>query len=574
MCGIIAVLNKTPSSTVQILIDALERLEYRGYDSAGIAIITPERKINRVRSVGRIEALRQKISSNSEAAVGIGHTRWATHGEVSEKNAHPHQAGCVAVVHNGIIENYIELKQFIHNKFESETDSEIIAQLINKFINNGLNFEQAFNKTITMLKGTYAIAAICENEPETILCAKKGSPMALGYNDSQIFIASDAIAFASLSKNVIYLEEGDTAVCRNGEFYIFDSNMKKVKRAEHPNTVSSENLTKYGHDDYMLKEILEEPQVFIDTFNNFQSPVDIRQYKSIYMIACGTSYYAGLLAKYWIEDLNGIQTNVEIASEFRYRNPVLPKDSLYIFISQSGETIDTLCAMRNIIDKDRDTLSIVNVANSSIARESKFNIQTSAGVEMGVASTKTFISQALTLLMLSCDKNQIPIQNIVKSMQNIIERRQEFKSVAETLKHSKAIMYIGRGTSYPIALEGALKMKEITYINSEGYPSGEIKHGPIALIDENVCTVILIPRDRYYEKTLSNAQEIVARHGKILTIGSMTDRREDITINEHASIGSPFVLATAIHLLAYYTAKSKNLDVDKPRNLAKSVTVE
>lgn len=581
MCGIIAILNKSGNTSISgTLISVLSRLEYRGYDSSGIAIIDSKGETHRVRSAGRIATLEQKIRDSHvekiEASVGIGHTRWATHGGITENNAHPHTSGGVSIVHNGIIENYNELKKEIDSEFESETDTEVIAKLIHKFIDNGMDFEDAFSKTVSMLEGTYAIAAIYEKEPRKILGIKKGSPMAIGYSDHQIFIASDSIALSSLSNNIVYLEEEDLIVCENSGFKIYNKNKQNVIRSKHKNTISSEDVTKNGHADYMLKEIYEEPQVLIDTFNNFKTPIDIRKYQSIYLIACGTSYYAGLLAKYWIEDLNNIPVNVEIASEFRYRNPVLNKNSLYIFISQSGETIDTLCAMRNVLEKGYDTLSIVNVPNSSIARESKYNIQTSAGVEMGVASTKAFISQALTLLMLSVDKDQIPVHNIAKSMQNIIQRSQKFEKIAEKLKKSKAIMYMGRGTSYPIALEGSLKMKEITYISSEGCPSGEIKHGPIALIDEDVYAIILAPRDRYYEKTISNTQEIMARNGKILLIGdgaSLTDQ-ENIEIDDHTTIGSPFVLATTVHLLAYYTAKSKNLDVDKPRNLAKSVTVE
>lgn len=580
MCGIIAILNKKEKTDItHMLTAALSRLEYRGYDSSGISITTSNCENIIIKSVGRIDALKQKIQNsgieNLKAMVGIGHTRWATHGGVTECNAHPHKAGGVSIVHNGIIENYQELKKEIKTEFKSETDSEVIAQLINKFIDNGMNFEDSFHKTISMLKGTYAIVAMYAKEPNIMLGAKKGSPMAIGYNNNQIFIASDAIALSSLSKTIIYLEEGDFVICKNDQFKILDKDMNNVIRVEHKNSVSTMDVTKCGHEDYMLKEIFEEPQVLIETFNNFENPIDIKKYKSIYLIACGTSYYAGLLAKYWIEDFNNIQVNVEIASEFRYRNPVLNKNSLYIFISQSGETIDTLCAMRKVIEKEFDTLSIVNVANSSISRESKFNIQTSAGVEMGVASTKAFISQVLTLLLLSVDKKQIPVNDIAKSMQNIINRQQDFVNLAEKLKNSKGIIYMGRGTSYPISLEGSLKMKEITYISSEGCPAGEIKHGPIALIDENVYTVILAPEDRYYEKTLSNAQEIIARNGKVLIIGKGAIKgQENIEIDDHTTIGSPFVLATAVHLLAYYTAKAKNLDVDKPRNLAKSVTVE
>ncbi|MDR2075206.1 MAG: glutamine--fructose-6-phosphate transaminase (isomerizing) [Holosporales bacterium] len=580
MCGIIAVLNKDNGANdiTNVIIEALERLEYRGYDSSGIAYLDSINKTHRIRSVGRIEKLSNEVKSyalDKKAIVGIGHTRWATHGVVSVKNAHPHKTDGISIAHNGIIENYKELSSQFNINLESDTDSEVISQLIAKFMEDDLNFEESFKKTVSLLRGTYGIVAICEEEPNILIGAKKGSPLAIGYSVDQIYIASDAIALSSLSENVIYLQEGDIVVCKNNKYTIYDKDFKEVAREITNNIVSMKDITKCGLEDYMLKEIHEEPNVLLKTFENFENPVDIKKYKSLYLIACGTSHYAGLLAKYWIEDISGILVNVEIASEFRYRNPVLDKDSLYIFISQSGETIDTLCAMRNVIDRGFDTLSIVNVENSSIIRESKYKIRTHAGMEIGVASTKAFISQALTLLLLILEKNKIPTHKIAESMQSVIDMSDFFEDMAQKIRNSRTIIYMGRGTSYPISLEGALKMKEITYVSSEGCPAGEIKHGPIALIDTDVYAVILAPHDRYYEKTISNAQEIIARNGRILTIGSGRIQNHDsIEINNTGDIGNPFVLTTAVHMLAYYTAKSKGLDVDKPRNLAKSVTVE
>ena len=586
MCGIIAVLNSHYGNVSETLIGALERLEYRGYDSSGIAYIDSQKKTHKIRSVGKIKNLIDDMSKyveTKDGCSGIGHTRWATHGGVTVENAHPHSTNGVSIVHNGIIENYEELKKTIDTQFESETDSEVISQLISKFIKSGMSFRDAFFKTLGLLRGTYAIVAIYDQEPDILLGAKKGSPMAVGYkNDDHIYIASDAIALSSLSDNVIYMEEGDVVIAQHGKYTIFDENLNEVVRNEVKNNFSLKDVNKGEHEDYMLKEIYEEPNVLINTYNNFVNPIDdIKKYKSLTLVACGTSYYAGVLAKYWIEDIAEIRVNVEIASEFRYRNPVLDADGLYIFISQSGETIDTLCAMRKVIEKGYDTLSIVNVDSSSIARESKYTTKTHAGVEMGVASTKAFISQALTLLLLAVPKDGVDVHHIAASMQNIIDTKTEIiKEIAENVANSRLILYIGRGTSFPISLEGSLKMKEITYISSEGCPSGEIKHGPIALVDENVYTIVLAPQDRYYEKTMSNAQEILARNGKVLMIGPSPSKCfshkniEVVEVDNAGDLGNPFVLTTIVHLLAYYTAKSKGLDVDKPRNLAKSVTVE
>lgn len=602
MCGIISVLNCFDDRDIsKKLIDALERLEYRGYDSSGIAIIKNDNNnFMRIRSVGRIKSLREKVDMIDDnellGHIGIGHTRWATHGGVEERNAHPHISKNIAIVHNGIVENYENIREFLISQgyeFESMTDSEVIAGLISYYhTQKKLSLEDAFLKCLDDIHGTYAIVCMSLDNPDLLMGAKKGSPMAIGILDDNqsIYIASDAIALSNLSKKIIYLEENDRIICerKNNQisYKILDRNNNIVVRQILDNTISMNDVTKNGFEDYMLKEIYEEPQVMLETYNKFQSIVDIKKYDRLCFIACGTSYYAGLLSKYWIEDISNIPVDVEIASEFRYRNPVMNENTLYIVISQSGETIDTLCAMRNVLERGFDTLSFVNVDKSSIARESKYTILTHAGVEMGVASTKAFISQILSILLLIFDKKELNIDEIIKSMIHVIDRQDEIKEIANQLKSMRAILYIGRGTNYPISLEGSLKMKEISYINSEAYPSGEIKHGPIALVDENVCTVVLCPNDRYFEKTISNAQEILARKGKILLVLS-EDAKDKISIfknNDNVILFFikklecedfyPFVLTSFIHVLAYYTAKIKGLDVDKPRNLAKSVTVE
>ena len=521
MCGIISALSFR-SEVSKDIISALERLEYRGYDSAGIAYLDEEANLKRIRTVGKVKLLKDATEkADVKSHIGIGHTRWATHGKVTEYNAHPHIADGVAIVHNGIIENYQELRNnLISNgyEFESETDTEVIAKLVAYYIKSGKSFVEAFKQTISEFKGTFAIAAIYEKEPDTLLGAKKGSPMAVGLsaNKRSCYIASDAVALSSLTDELTYLEEGDIVIVRKADelsYKIFNSEGKETSREVVPNKVSLDDVTKSGYESFMLKEIFEEAVVARRTFENFRYDIDISKYGSITIIACGTSYYAGLLSKYWIEEIAKVHVDVEIASEFRYRNPVLLKDSLYVFISQSGETIDTLCAMRLVKDAGMKTLALVNVETSSIAREADFVVKTKAGVEIGVASTKAFVSQTLSLLMMC--KKDIDIEAIEKSINSVLNGQYDYAKMAEKLKTSKSLFYIGRGTSYPVALEGALKIKELSYISAEGYPSGEIKHGPIAIIDDNVYTIALAPFDKYFEKTVSNTQEILARNGKV-----------------------------------------------------------
>lgn len=593
MCGIVSVLS-FDNDISKKLIGALERLEYRGYDSAGIAFIDQDSKLQRIRAVGKIEELKKFTNNISITAnIGIAHTRWATHGNVTEKNAHPHISNGVAIVHNGIIENYQELKKKLlkeNFKFESDTDTEIVAALIAFHIKTGENFEEAFKNAISELKGTFAIVAIYENQPDILLGAKKGSPMAIGLSEDgkSYYIASDAIALSSLAENIIYLEEGDIVKIEKHNklsYTIFDAAMHITKRDMVPNSVSLSDVSKNGYETFMLKEIFEEATIIRNIYNNFNYDINISNFNNISIIACGTSYYAGLLAKYWIEDIANIHVDVEIASEFRYRNPAIFPKTLYIFISQSGETIDTLCAMRMVKDMGMETLALVNVETSSIAREADHMIKLLAGVEIGVASTKAFVAQALSLLLLCIKKQEFKIDLLEKLINSILNNKYQFAKIAEKIKDSRSFFYVGRGVNYPIALEGALKIKELSYVSAEGYPAGEIKHGPIAIIDEKVYTIALAPLDKYFEKTISNTQEILARNGKIILITTENARNHIHGLDNNENVDCVFIpnsddpyttfpLITAIHLLAYYTSKSKGYDVDKPRNLAKSVTVE
>lgn len=593
MCGIVSVLS-FDNNISDKLISALERLEYRGYDSAGIAYIDENSTLQRTRSVGKIEKLRKRINNISIASnIGIAHTRWATHGKVIEKNAHPLISNGVAIVHNGIIENYQELKKNLLKEgfeFESDTDTEVIAALIAFHIKSGNNFENAFKTTISELAGTFAIVAIYDKQPNILLGAKRGSPMAIGLSkdEKSYYIASDAIALSSLAEDIIYLEEDDIAKIEKQDklhYQIFDSSNKKISRDIVSNNVSLSDVSKNGYETFMLKEIFEEATIIRNIYNNFNYDIDISNFENISIIACGTSYYAGLLAKYWIEDISQIHVSVEIASEFRYRNPVISSNTLYIFISQSGETIDTLCAMKMVKELERKTLALVNVETSSIAREADYMIKLLAGIEIGVASTKAFVAQAISLLLLCIKKQNLKINLLESLINNILNNKHQFSHIAEKIKNSRSFFYIGRGSNYPIALEGALKIKELSYVSAEGYPAGEIKHGPIAIIDENVYTIALAPFDKYFEKTISNTQEILARNGKIILITTENARNhlhglennkniDCVFMPDSESFYTVFPMITAIHLLAYYTSKSKGNDVDKPRNLAKSVTVE
>ena len=593
MCGIVAVLGIS-SKIDKVLVECLEKLEYRGYDSSGIAYIDSQCQLQVLKTIGKVCNLKAEIAKNfTKGMIGIGHTRWATHGKVTLNNAHPHVSDGVAIVHNGIIENYVSLKNKLLARgevFSGETDSEVIAKLISVYIKDGMSFSLAFKETIKTIVGTYAIVAIYKNDPDTLIAAKNGSPIAVGFEEGNLnlYIASDAVALASLSERILYLENGDIIECQKSQkisYKIFDSNGKAVKREVVQNTASVHDIAHTGFEDFMLKEIFEEPSVALATFQNFSPKIDIKKYESIAFVACGTSYYAGCLAKYWLEDLARIHVDVEIASEFRYRNPVLSKKTLYVFVSQSGETIDTLSALHAVQEQGFDTLAIVNVPTSSIARAACHFIQIMAGVEIGVASTKAFVAQIVSILLLGVGKEQIDIEKIISCMNEVLSNHLIFKNVAEKIRHCKSMLYLGRGASFPVALEGALKIKELAYVSAQAYPSGEIKHGPIALVDHDMYSVVLAPKDRFFQKTISNAQEILARNGRIVLISTEDAKEQLIEFAQEENVFCvfvpvmheflyPFLMTTAVHLVAYYTAKLNGLDVDKPRNLAKSVTVE
>lgn len=596
MCGIVSVLSVCSSDITSDLLSSLKRLEYRGYDSAGIAVIDINGNTETIKAVGRISSLEKEVVKYGclEGVIGIGHTRWATHGGVSLINSHPHSYLDVSIVHNGIIENYDELKTILRKKghvFQSETDSEVIAHWITEYMNKGNTFIESFKSTMSLLVGTYAIVAISEREPNILLGSKKGSPMAFGENKGKekAYIASDAIALASLAENVAFLEDGDAVVLDKRDNVIsckvYDKNWNEVSREFHKNTTSYDEISKNEFEDFMRKEIFEGPKTAMETFLHVKD-IQIGEYQRLCFIACGTSYYAGIAAKYWIEDLQGVPVDVEIASEFRYRNPVLSQNTLYVFISQSGETIDTLCALKLIKESGLKSMSIVNVDNSSIFREADLSIQTKAGPEMGVASTKAFIAQMMAIISVFIDRRKISVDSIISSLNSGLSKEISIKEAAAKMSCARQMLYIGRGSSYPIAMEGALKIKELSYIGAEGYPSGEMKHGPIALIDSSVYTIVIAPDDKYFEKTMLNAQEILSRNGKVIFItnDSCLERLVNVTkegnvegyisIEKTDNISNSFGMAVILHLLAYYTAKTKGLDVDKPRNLAKSVTVE
>ena len=589
MCGIIGVISKNKENR-QDLISGLKRLEYRGYDSTGIAFIDSQSSIQRIRSVGRIANLISKLKDYFISShIGIGHTRWATTGKVTESNAHPHLYDGIAIVHNGIIENYQNIKENLVKKghiFETETDSEVIAHLIANYIKYENSFKEAIIKTVNTIKGNFAFVAISEKFPDTLIGTRHGAPLSIGISSDKLYLASDSIALSSLANDILYLEDNDIAILENNKYEIIDFNNKTVNRTAVRNNTNLGNINHKGFDSFMLKEIFEEEQAVRNTFNSvIENKIDISKFKSIYIIGCGTSYYAAVLAKYWIEENLRIPTFAEIASEFRYRNPILIETSLYILISQSGETSDTLGSLKLL--KNMKTLALVNVQNSSIAREASNVLYMNAGPEIGVASTKNLISQITALLCLSKKIDIADIVNIQVAIKNVTSKQFQIRNLADKIIESKALFYIGRGTCFPIALEGALKVKELSYIQAQGLEGGELKHGSLAVIDSNVYTIALAPMDQNFSKMISNIDEILARNGKVIIISSddAKDYLNKIYKNNNLVdilyipimanyLYYPFVLTTTVHLLAYYVAKIKGADVDKPRNLAKSVTVE
>lgn len=607
MCGIVGIIGK--DGVAVHLLEALKRLEYRGYDSAGIATLT-DNGIKCRRAEGKLVNLLARLEKDPlPGSIGIGHTRWATHGVPSEVNAHPHATEKAAVVHNGIIENFQVLRDELEAegyKLASETDTEVVAHLITKHLDDGLSPEKATGAVLKRLEGAFALGIIFAGENDLMIAARQGSPLAIGYGNGEMFIGSDAMALASLAKNITYLEEGDWAMVTVSGVTVMDTNDKRVVRPIQETTLSGALTGKGGYDHFMLKEIFEQPQVIGDTLHSFvnpadktitlpELPIDLAAVSRITIAACGTAYYAGLTAKYWLEQVARISVEVDIASEFRYRSTVLPDDGLTILISQSGETADTLAALQYCREHGQKILSIVNVPESTIARESDAVLKTYAGPEIGVASTKAFTTQLTVLACLTVvlARARGAIDTVRESelaealievparAADVLNHDERLRELATELAESRDVLFLGRGTSYPIALEGALKLKEVSYIHAEGYAAGELKHGPIALIDDGVPVIVIAPSDSLIEKTASNMQEVIARGGRVIFLSDMEGARllgdyaaHTIALPQVDPFVAPILHAIPVQLLAYHTAVIKGTDVDQPRNLAKSVTVE
>ena len=609
MCGIIGYVGR--QDAVPILMDGLKRLEYRGYDSAGVAVLQQGR-IEVRRSVGKLANLDRVLAEQPlSGKIGIGHTRWATHGKPSEQNAHPHRSDHCVLVHNGIIENYLALKQQLQEdgfRFESETDTEVVAHLIGRHLKEGRTLVEAVRAATQAIRGSYAIAAVCEREPETLVAARSGCPLVVGRMNDSALVASDALALLAHTREVTYLEEGDVAVVTASDVRILDANGCSVVRPVSRITWDATAAEKSGYPHFMLKEIYEQPQAIRDTLRGrytFESGEadlpdigltreEFAAVGRIWIVACGTSWHAGLVGKYLFEEMIKTPVQVDIGSEFRYRDPLVQKDDLFITISQSGETADTLAAAREAKRKGARVVSIVNVVGSTLARESDGVLYTRCGPEIGVASTKAFSGQLTALYLLALhlarvrgvlneNDGRVWLERYValpSCVEHILKREAEIVAIAKRYAGKRNFLYLGRGINYPIALEGALKLKEISYVHAEGYAAGEMKHGPIALIDEDMPVVVLAPRDRLYEKTVSNLMEVKARKAPVIAFVSEGERelgREAdavFTIPDVPPLLTPILYAVALQLLAYHIAVMRGTDVDQPRNLAKSVTVE
>ena len=606
MCGIIGISsNKSVSANI---INSLKKLEYRGYDSAGIATLS-EGLINEVKSEGRVDNLEKnfdlKILSGN---IGIGHVRWATHGVPNSINAHPHSSENVSVVHNGIIENSTLLKKLLISKghqFKSQTDTEVIVHLITENLKTA-ELQEAITKTLKQLHGSFALGIIFKDKPDLIIGARRGSPLAVGYGPNENYLGSDSYALKSMTNKITYLDDGEFCIVKKDEVNFFNEKGKKINKKVLELSSSQENYDKGDFKHFMAKEIEEQPQTlktgvkeYVDNINNdiniYNFPWKIDEIKAVTLIGCGTAYHSCLMAKYWFEELTSLDVNIDIASEFRYRKNRFKDDTLYVFVSQSGETADTYAALDLCNKNKMKTCAVVNVIESSIARDSNFVLPIHCGPEIGVASTKAFLGQILVLYILSLKlgslrkeiKNKIYQEKIkqLKKLPELIEKTlltdNDIQSIASTFNEAKGSMFLGRGFSYPIALEGALKLKELSYIHAEGYPAGEMKHGPLALIEEGMPVVVLAPRDSYYKKTISNMQEVIARGAKVLLITNKSKDEvsseniwETIQVENANDDLLPFLLTIPLQKLAYYSALKKGYDIDKPRNLAKSVTVE
>jgi glucosamine--fructose-6-phosphate aminotransferase (isomerizing) len=608
MCGIVGILGREP--VADQLVDALKRLEYRGYDSAGIATLESGH-LTRRRAEGKLKNLERRLEQNPlTGTAGIGHTRWATHGKPNETNAHPHASDRVAVVHNGIIENFSELREELKQqgfKFESETDTEVVAHLVTREMKKGVGPVAAVAATLPQLKGAFALAFLFEGEEDVLIGARRGSPLAVGYGEGEMYLGSDAIALAPFTDTISYLEDGDWVVVQRKGAEVRDSAGRTVQRAVLKSNAAAFLIDKGNYRHFMAKEIHEQPEVVGHTLAHYldmtngqvvlpeKLPFDFRTLQRASIAACGTAYYAGLVAKYWFERFARLPVEIDVASEFRYRNAPYSDGNLAIFVSQSGETADTLATLRYAREQGQHVLSVVNVPTSTIARESDLVMPTLAGPEIGVASTKAFTCQLATLACLAvaagrargilseADEHNLfrAFVEVPRLMTEALALEPAIEKLARDLAKSKDVLYLGRGTSYPLALEGALKLKEISYIHAEGYAAGELKHGPIALIDETMPVIVIAPYDRVFDKTVSNMEEVAARGGRIILV---TDPKgaehasvktlSTLILPEMAATVTPLVYAIPVQLLAYHTAVIMGTDVDQPRNLAKSVTVE
>jgi glucosamine--fructose-6-phosphate aminotransferase (isomerizing) len=608
MCGIVGILGTKP--VAMHLVDALKRLEYRGYDSAGIATLD-HGVMGRRRAKGKLSSLEHRLGTEPlPGKIGIGHTRWATHGRPTEDNAHPHATDRVAVVHNGIIENFRELRERLIGggcKFTSETDTEVVAHLVTQELKTGKTPAEAVAASLKQLRGAFALGFLFSGEDDLLIGARKGSPLAVGYGKGEMYLGSDAIALAPFTDTISYLEDGDWAVLTRTGVKIYDANDNPVERPVIKSMASAMLVDKGNHKHFMAKEIHEQPEVVGHTLAHYidmvhervalpsELPFDWKKLKRLSISACGTAFYAGLVAKYWFERFAKLPVEIDIASEFRYRGAPLEAGDLAIFISQSGETADTLATLRYAKENKQHVLSVVNVPTSTIARESDVVMPTLAGPEIGVASTKAFTCQLSVLACLALaagrargelsesDEQKLvhALIEVPRLMAQALTLEPQIEKLAHDLAKARDVLYLGRGTSFPIALEGALKLKEISYIHAEGYAAGELKHGPIALIDETMPVIVIAPYDRVFEKTVSNMQEVAARGGKIILVTdpkgakeATIESLETLTLPEMASTVTPLVYAIPVQLMAYHTAAVIGTDVDQPRNLAKSVTVE
>jgi len=606
MCGIIGITSNKPVSSA--IINSLRKLEYRGYDSAGIATLS-NGVINEVKSEGRVDNLEKNLAIKSMmGAVGIGHVRWATHGVPNTINAHPHSSENVSVVHNGIIENSTILKKYLISKghiFKSQTDTEVIVHLITEYLKKD-SLKNSVIKMLKQLHGSFALGIIFKDQPDLIVGARRGSPLAVGYGPNENYLGSDSYALKSMTNKISYLNDGEFCVLKKDQVEFFDENGIKVNKKVLELSTDEQNYEKGDFKHFMAKEIEEQPTTlkncikeYVDTINNdiniYNFPWDLKEISSITLIGCGTAYHSCLMAKYWFEELTKLDVTIDIASEFRYRNNRFKKDNLYIFVSQSGETADTYAALDLCNKNSMKTCSVVNVIESSIARDSNFVLPIHCGPEIGVASTKAFLGQMLVLYILvlklgilrkDLDKdlylNKIKdLKVLPKLVEKTLLTENKIQTVSSTFTDAKGSMFLGRGFSYPIALEGALKLKELAYVHAEGYPAGEMKHGPLALIEDGMPVVVLAPRDSYYTKTISNMQEVIARGAKVLLITNKSKDEvmseniwETIEVENTNDDLLPFLLTIPLQKLAYYSALKKGYDIDKPRNLAKSVTVE